>query len=134
MNLFADTAAAVSKVVIVEDSLNIQIALKLLIESVSSFRVEAVESTAATAIDWAKRHPGAWDIAVVDLMLAEGDGFEVIRRFASQPDRGHIIVYSAYVTPVIDRYCRELGANAVFPKEAAAKMAAHIENLHLQGY
>jgi DNA-binding response OmpR family regulator len=45
--------------------------------------------------------------SVIDLMLAEGDGFEVIRRFSAQRDRGHIIVFSAYVTPVIDRYCRE---------------------------
>jgi two-component system OmpR family response regulator len=131
--MLPDTAAALSKVVILEDSLHIQIALKLLIESVSGFRVVAVESTAATGIDWAKRHPGEWDIAVVDLMLEEGDGFEVIRWFASQPECGHIIVYSAYVTPVIEGHCLELGANAVFPKEAAAKMAKYIENLHSQG-
>jgi DNA-binding NarL/FixJ family response regulator len=132
--MFQDTAAAVSNVVIVEDSLNIQIALKYLVESVSSLRVVAVEPAAATAIEWAKNHPGGWDIAVIDLMLAEGDGFEVIRRFSTQPDRGHIIVFSAYVTPVIDRYCRELGADAVFHKDASAEMAQHIASLHSQDY
>jgi DNA-binding NarL/FixJ family response regulator len=123
--MFQDTAAAVSNVVIVEDSLNIQIALKYLVESVSSLRVVA---------EWAKNHPGGWDIAVIDLMLAEGDGFEVIRRFSTQPDRGHIIVFSAYVTPVIQRYCRELGADAVFHKDASAEMAQHIASLHSQDY
>lgn len=126
--------ATVSQVVIVEDSLNVQIALKELVESVGSFQVVAIESTAAAAIYWATDHQGGWDIAVIDLMLEEGDGFEVIRRFASQAGRGHIIVFSAYITPVIDSYCRELGVDAVFNKEATAELVDHIQNLYSLDY
>ena len=134
MPSFPDTAAAISRVLIVEDSLNIQIALKELVESAAGFRVVALESTAATAIYWATSHPGGWDVAVVDLMLAEGDGFEIIRRFATQPDRGHIIVFSGYITPVIDRHCRQLGADAVFHKNDSARMAEYIRNLDSPEY
>lgn len=62
-------------------------------------------------------------------MLAEGDGFEIIRRFASEPERGHIIVYSGYITDVIRRHCHNLGADAVFRKEENAQIAEYIENL-----
>lgn len=126
---FCDTEASTVKVVIVEDSPNMQAALQELVESIGSLQVVAIESTAATAIHWAVHHPGGWDVAIIDLTLEEGDGFEIIRRFASQPDRGHMIVFSAYVTPVIRRYCSELGADVVFHKQESAQLASYMENL-----
>jgi DNA-binding NarL/FixJ family response regulator len=124
-----DTAVSAVKVVIVEDSPNMQAALRELVDSIGSWQVVAVESTASTAIDWAVHHPAGWDVAIIDLTLEEGDGFEIIRRFASQPDRGHMIVYSAYITPVIRRYCQELGADVVFHKQESAQLASYMEKL-----
>jgi hypothetical protein len=44
-----------------------------------------------------------------------------------------MIVYSAYVTPVIRRYCSELGADVVFHKEESAQLARYMEGLRPQG-
>lgn len=128
MQRLPDIETPTRKVVIVEDTLNTQTALLDLLDAIGGLQVAAIESTAATAIHWASQHPGAWDIAIIDLVLAEGDGFEIIRRFAAQPDRGHIIVFSGYVTEVIRRHCRALGADAVFRKSENAQIAAYIEN------
>lgn len=127
MQSFCDTDAAVSNVVIVEDSPNMQVALQDLVESLGKFRVVAVETTAATAIHWAASHPAGWDIAIIDLMLEQGDGFEIIRRFASEPKRGHVIVFSGYVTDVIRRHCKALGADAVFHKLHTTQLAEYME-------
>jgi DNA-binding NarL/FixJ family response regulator len=129
MQSFCDSATSTSNVVIVEDSLNTQTALRYLLDAIGGLQVVAIESTAATAIHWAVQHPGGWDIAIIDLMLEEGDGFEIIRRFASEPERGRIIVFSGYITDVIRRHCFTLGADAVFRKEESAKIAEYIENL-----
>lgn len=129
MQSFCDTEASASRVVIVEDSPNTQTALRYLLDSIGGLQVVGVEATAAAAIDWASHHPEGWDIAIIDLMLAEGDGFEIVRRFASQPRRGHIIVYSGYVTDVIRRHCRNLGADAVFSKEESARIIEYLEAL-----
>jgi DNA-binding NarL/FixJ family response regulator len=125
----SDTVASELKVVIVEDSPNMQVALQELVDSVGGLQVVALEATASSAIDWADQHPGGWDVAIIDLTLEEGDGFEIIRRFAEQPDRGHMVVYSAYVTPVIRRYCGDLGADVVFRKEESAQLASYMEKL-----
>jgi len=117
------------KVFLVEDSRNMQEALQTLVESIDHLEVAGLEPTEATAIHWAETHAGHWDLAIVDLMLAEGAGFNLIRRLASQPLAGRVVVFSGYVTDVIRKYCTDLGAEAVFHKEALEQLVTYLDDL-----
>jgi DNA-binding NarL/FixJ family response regulator len=68
-------------------------------------------------------------VAIVDLTLEQGDGFSIVRRLKQEPERGQVVVFSAFVTDVIRRHCRSLGADAVFHKTESRQLADYIEQL-----
>lgn len=117
------------KVFVAEDSVNLQIALTDLVAATAQGEVVATAPSETKAVEWAVTHPGAWDLAIVDLMLTDGDGFNIIRRLKAQPDAGLVIVYSAFVTDVIQRHCLAIGADAVFAKTDIRKLAEYLESL-----
>jgi len=117
------------KVFIVEDAVPMQIALKDLVCAVTDAEIVSVVATEAMALDWATAHAGRWDLAIVDLTLEQGDGFNIIRRLKQQPGCGTVVVFSAFVTDVIRRHCRSLGADAVFHKTESSGLAHYVENL-----
>jgi two-component system, OmpR family, response regulator len=117
------------RVFIVEDSDNMQLALQDLVTSVTDSEILGVEASEDRAIDWAKAHAGRWDLAIVDLTLAQGDGFNIVRTLKEDPDAGVVVVFSAFVTDVIRRHCRSLGADAVFHKTESRGLAVYIEGL-----
>lgn len=53
MQSICDSATSTSRVVIIEDSLNTQTALRYLLDAIGGLQVVGIESTAATAIRWA---------------------------------------------------------------------------------
>lgn len=74
-------------------------------------------TTEAEAKLWLDDHPEAWDLAIVDLVLAQGSGMGVVtqaRRTASPGAK--IVVFSGYASPGIRAHCLALGADAVFEK------------------
>ena len=60
--------------------------------------------------------PGGWDIAVVDLFLAQGSGLGVLRHLRARSPSQRAVVLSNYATADMRRRCREAGADAVFDK------------------
>ena len=117
------------KVFIVEDSVNMQVALRDLVCAVADAEIVGVATTEAVALDWAESHAGRWNLAIVDLTLEQGDGFNIVRRLKQQSGGGAIVVFSAFVTDVIRRYCETLGANAVFHKTQSDGLARYVEEL-----
>jgi DNA-binding NarL/FixJ family response regulator len=117
------------RVFIVEDAVNMQVALKDLVCAVTDAEIVAVVASELMAIDWANSNAGAWDVAIVDLTLEQGDGFSIVRRLKQEPERGQVVVFSAFVTDVIRRHCRSLGADAVFHKTESRQLADYIEQL-----
>jgi len=115
------------KVFIAEDSINTQVALADLVGEVGKGVVVGTANNEALAIDWVKHNPDGWDIALVDLMLNEGHGFNVVRRFRALSRSGRIIVFSAFVTDVIRRHCHAIGADAVFLKTETPKLVEYLE-------
>ena len=115
------------KVFIVEDTVNMQVALADLVCSVTAAEIVGVVASEAMAMDWLHANAGSWDVAIVDLTLEEGDGFSIVRRLKSEPDCGALVVFSGYVTDVIRRHCRSLGADAVFHKTESRQLAEFIE-------
>jgi two-component system, OmpR family, response regulator len=116
------------KVFIVEDSINMQVALKDLVCAVTDAEIVGVAASEAMALDWASSHAGRWDLAIVDLTLEQGDGFNIVRRLKAE-ETGAVVVFSAFVTDVIRRHCESLGANAVFHKTESAGLARYVEDL-----
>jgi CheY-like chemotaxis protein len=74
-------------------------------------------TTEAEAILWLDDHKGGWDLAVIDLVLDQGAGLNVIHRCKEDPTGGRIVVFSSYASPAVRQRCVELGADAVFDKD-----------------
>jgi DNA-binding NarL/FixJ family response regulator len=128
----AQAPARPLKVFIVEDSVNMQIALQDLVCAVADAEIAGVVGSEALALEWAQSHAGRWDLAIVDLTLDQGDGFNIVRGLKTDADQGAVVVFSAFVTDVIRRHCRTLGADAVFHKTESRGLADYIGQLAAQ--
>ena len=117
------------KVLIVEDAIRMQVALTDLVCAVADADIVGVVTSESAALAWAESHTGHWDLAIVDLTLDDGDGFHIVQRLKEDPQCGAVVVFSAFVTEVIRRHCRSLGADAVFHKTESRKLAAYVEEL-----
>jgi DNA-binding NarL/FixJ family response regulator len=105
------------RIFLVEDAKHMQGVLGELLQTVGQFEIVANMATEAEARLWIEEHPGAWDIAVIDLILEQGTGMGVISRArAAAGDGGRVVVLSDYATPGIRQHCIDLGADAVFQK------------------
>jgi len=103
-------------VVIVEDSPQMQEALQHLFITLGGFDVLAVLGSEDQAMAWFLEHPGAWDLAVVDLALKDGSGMNVIHRCNQIRTAGMVVVLSENVTPGVEERCKQVGADWVFRK------------------
>jgi DNA-binding NarL/FixJ family response regulator len=117
------------RVVIVEDVNLARAATAEVIEAVCNGTVVAAFAGEFEATQWLLGRDNAWDVLVVDLMLADGNGFGVIRRYRAAHPRGTIVVVSGYVSPVIARRCAELGAAAVFHRTEWGEFVGYLESL-----
>jgi DNA-binding NarL/FixJ family response regulator len=108
------------RVFLVEDLQRMRGLLADLFSSIGGLEVVGASSTEAEAKFWLEEHRGEWDVAVIDLVLDQGAGMEVIRRCKADPGGGKVIVFSSYATPGVRKHCLELGADAVFDKTETA--------------
>ena len=108
------------KVFLVEDLQRMRGLLADLFSSIGGLQVIGSASTEAEARLWLEDHRGEWDVVVVDLVLDQGSGMEVIRSCRAQPGGGKVVVFSSYATPGVRQHCLDLGADAVFDKSETA--------------
>lgn len=118
--------------VIVEDSREMSEVLRELVAQTPGLSVAAVMRGEIEATQWLYEHEGGWRVAIIDLLLYDGSGFHLIVRARQAPD-AHVIVFSEYVTPVIEQRCLSLGADAVFRKSDFARLARHLQELGARG-
>ena len=117
-------------VLVVEDSKNVQNVLADLFDAIGEFRIAACVTTEVEATAWLQQqHPGAWQLATIDLVLQEGSGFNLIQRCRELGNGGHVVVLSDFVTPVIEARCRAMGADAVFNKADVKGLTRYLEDL-----
>lgn len=112
------------RVFLVEDLQRMRGLLGELFASIGGFNVVATASTEAEANLWLDEHPGGWDVTIIDLVLEQGSGMNVIRRCKADPQGGRIVVFSSYATPGVRQHCLDLGADAVFDKGETAQFIA----------
>lgn len=104
------------RVFLVEDMKHLRSVFEDLLRSVGNFMVVGIAGTEAEANFWLEEHPHGWDLLITDLVLDEGTGFGVVKKSRQRPEGRKVVVLSDYVTPVIERHCLELGADAAIPK------------------
>lgn len=120
------------RVFLVEDIQRMRGLLSDLFASMGGFTVVAQASTEAEANLWLEDNPGQWDLAIVDLVLDQGAGMNVIRRCKADPNGGRIVVFSSYATPGVRQHCLDLGADAVFDKSDTEGFIAWLSDLGAQ--
>jgi DNA-binding NarL/FixJ family response regulator len=103
-------------VFLVEDLPPLRALVGELLSTVGDFRIVAAVGTEAEARLWLDENPGAWQLAVIDLVLEQGTGMGVIARCRATAPDGKVVVFSDYATPGIRKHCLKLGADAVFQK------------------
>jgi CheY-like chemotaxis protein len=112
------------RVFLVEDIQRMRGLLTDLFSSMGGYRVVAAASTEAEANLWLEENQGGWDLAIVDLVLEQGAGMNVIRRCKADPNGGRIAVFSSYATPGVRQHCLDLGADEVFEKTETERFIA----------
>jgi len=101
-----------------------------LFKSIGRFQVMGTATTEAEAYLWLQDFADRWDIAIVDLILAEGSGMNVIRRARSARPDGRVVVLSGYASPGIREHCLALGAEAVFDKARTEEFIAWLDEVN----
>ncbi|HEY8357735.1 MAG TPA: hypothetical protein VIL30_09760 [Ramlibacter sp.] len=106
------------RVFLVEDMPQVQGLLAELLAGIGDFDFAGAATTEAEARLWLVENPGAWDLAIIDLVLEQGSGMGVIphARAAAGDAAASLVVFSDYATEGIRQHCRKLGADAVFRK------------------
>lgn len=115
------------RVFLVEDLQPMRELLNELFSSTQKFHVAGLATTEAEARLWLSEHPSGWDLAIVDLILAEGAGFGVIERARQTAPNSAIIVFSGYITPGVAEHCHGLGATAIIDKAEANGLLAWLD-------
>lgn len=103
-----------------------QAALTALFKTLGGLEVAACFIAELDATFFLTKKKPEWEIAVIDLVLFEGTGFNLIHRARAQNPRGTVIVLSAFVTQAITNKCVRFGADAVFAKTDTAAFADYI--------
>lgn len=117
------------RVFVVEDLQRMRGLLDELFSSLGGIRVVGSKATEAEAKLWLEENHGAWDVAVIDLVLDQGAGMNLIRLSKELPGAGKVVVFSSFATPGVRRHCLELGADAVFDKSDPTGFIAFFDDL-----
>lgn len=117
------------RVFLVEDLAGARSLMEELLGRLGAFRVVGSAHTEAEANLWLEENPGGWDLAVIDLVLHEGNGMGVVAKCESLETKGIVVVYSAYATPGVRKHCLNLGASAVFDKIETEPLIAFCNEL-----
>ncbi|MEJ5989855.1 response regulator [Ramlibacter sp. PS3R-8] len=105
------------RVFLVEDLRSMHVLLADLFATIGSIEIVDACTTEAEARLWLDEHPGAWDLAIIDLVLAQGSGMGLVAHARRTGGPGaKVVVFSGYASPGIRAHCLALGADAVFEK------------------
>jgi two-component system, OmpR family, response regulator len=101
---------------IVEDSATIRQNLVATLEECAPVHVVGYADNADEAIDRLLDASAQCDLAIVDVLLRQGTGVDVLRALKRSDSRIKRVVLTNYATPLIRDHCLALGADRVFDK------------------
>lgn len=119
---------------LVEDKADIRDTLVEGMQEIAPVRFVGHAASEQAARLWLNRCHDDWQIAIVDLFLAEGSGFGVLRDCQSRKSNQKVVVLTSYKHQNITDRCLQLGADKVFDKsgeleELVAFCKAHANEL-----
>lgn len=103
---------------VVEDSETIRHNLVAALEEWVSVRVVGFAESAHSAIEQLLTSGAACDLAIVDVMLREGSGVDVLTALKKANSPVRRVVLTNYATPLVRDHCLALGAERVFDKSS----------------
>lgn len=103
---------------LVEDSPVIRENLVDFLQDVADVTVVASAATEKDAIDWLRANADGWDLVLVDLFLAEGNGLVVVQACRERRATQKVVVLSNYATAAMRGRAGQLGADAFFDKSS----------------
>jgi DNA-binding response OmpR family regulator len=103
------------RILVIDDDSDLLRLVTLLLKRIDAETIPAETGTAGLKAATADPRP---DLLILDLMLPDMDGFEVLRRIRAQKelDRLPVIILSAKADPVTIRQGMELGADSYVTK------------------
>ena len=107
-----------TRILLVEDHASFRQALAFMFEREKEFVVTGQAGSLAEAHAFIRKTSDGVDVAVVDLGLPDGDGFELIEELSSRPDVTTLVL-SASLEPARFAQAVEAGASGVLHKSAA---------------
>lgn len=108
-----------TRILLVEDHASFRQALAFMFDREQEFDVVGQAGSLAEARERMGELSGGVDVAVVDLGLPDGDGFELIEAFSSGNSKITTLVLSASLEPARFARAVEAGASGVLHKAAA---------------
>jgi len=105
-------------VFLVEDRADIRDSLIEGMEELAPLQFVGQVAGETAATEWFDANHGNWDLAIVDLFLAEGSGFGVLKVFQARQPWQKVVVLTNHSQRNILEHCRDLGADEVFHKAA----------------
>jgi len=119
---------------LVEDKPEIRDTVVEAMQEVAPLKFVGYATSEAGARQWLRAFNDDWQLAIVDLFLAEGSGFGVLRDCQSRKPTQKVVVLTSYCHPNIMDRCLQLGADRVFDKaadieELVAFCKAHADSL-----
>jgi CheY-like chemotaxis protein len=104
------------RVLVVEDDQAMQRELVRAVQGIAGGEVVLAAESAQPAIDWLQAHPQGWDLAIVDMFLKQGHGFEVLRRCRRTLPHQRAVMLSNYAREPVAGYAQAAGADRFFDK------------------
>lgn len=119
---------------LVEDKPEIRDTVVEAMEEVAPLKFIGHAASEAAARQWLRTFNDDWQLAIVDLFLAEGSGFGVLRDCQIRKPTQKVVVLTSYCHQNITDRCLQLGADRVFDKaadieELVAFCRAHADSL-----
>lgn len=108
-----------TRILLVEDHASFRQALAFMFEREPEFAVVGQAGTLAEARQFLNGSAGETDVAVCDLALPDGDGFDLIEELAANGGKVITLVLSASLEPARFARAVEAGASGVLHKAAA---------------
>ncbi|HYW56117.1 MAG TPA: response regulator [Polaromonas sp.] len=104
------------RVVLIEDNEVFRTHMKRLLSMLPGTSIVKELSVQNEAEQWFRDHPSDWDLALVDLFLATGNGFHVLKSCLARSPSQKVVVATNYDTDFVRGQVRSFGADAFFDK------------------
>lgn len=105
-----------TRILLVEDNADMGALIREVLHGAADLQVAHTARTGPSACTWIHQNPTAWDLAVIDIFLSEGHGFDVLRSCNELDPRRPAVLLTNYTREPVRSRAAALGAAAVFDK------------------